>query len=302
MSQNKTPAAPPRISCVITAHERPDVLAETIRSALGQTLPPIEVIVVDDGSKADLGSIARGFGAPVRYIRLDANGGANAARNRGVREAAGDYVAMLDDDDRWRANKLERQIAALGAAEACLCGYRAAGGRVVRVQKIDIVDEAALRQGNKLCGMSGLLARREALLAEPFDEDLPKAQDWDEYVRLARRRPLAYAAADLFDKGDDGGPSITSASAAADVAALDRRAAAFDKHRDWLGERRYRERLAETLLAYIGRRRNKAETLAHALRRAGPVAVARYFIGKALKSDRQLRPGAAAQTPRPLRT
>ena len=86
-------------------------LGEAIDSVLAQTYPASEVIVVDDGSNDDSGSIASAYPAPVRCLRQE-NGGMAAARNSAVREATGEYFAFLDADDRFRPDKLERQLAA----------------------------------------------------------------------------------------------------------------------------------------------------------------------------------------------
>jgi hypothetical protein len=99
----------PRFSVVIPTHNRAAHLAEAIRSAWNQTYPPHEIVVVDDGSTDDTPStVARLIqdGVPVRYLR-QANQGAAAARNHGIRAATGDWIALLDSDDTWLPRKLE---------------------------------------------------------------------------------------------------------------------------------------------------------------------------------------------------
>jgi len=98
----------PRISCVIPVHNGERYLAEAIASALAQTAPPAEVIVVDDGSTDRSSQIARGFGGRVRCERQP-HRGVSAARNRGVRMAEGDLVCFLDADDLFVDRKLELQ-------------------------------------------------------------------------------------------------------------------------------------------------------------------------------------------------
>ncbi|WP_197444374.1 glycosyltransferase family 2 protein [Maioricimonas rarisocia] len=99
----------PTISAVVPAYNAADTIARTIQSILDQTLPVCEVIVVDDGSKDETARIIDRFGAPVRRITQE-NAGPNAARNHGVREARGEWIAFLDSDDRWLPNKLERML------------------------------------------------------------------------------------------------------------------------------------------------------------------------------------------------
>jgi len=102
----------PLVSVVIPCYNAAPFLRETLDSVLNQTRPILEVIVVDDGSTDDSAAIADSYGPPVRVIRQK-NQGESVARNRGMDEAQGEWVALLDADDRWLPNKLERQVAAL---------------------------------------------------------------------------------------------------------------------------------------------------------------------------------------------
>ena len=97
------------ISVVIPAYNAAKFLHETIASVLAQTYPPSEVIVVDDGSTDCTMDVVRAFGGKVILIEQD-NKGTAAARNRGIREARGEYIAFIDHDDFWLPQKLERQI------------------------------------------------------------------------------------------------------------------------------------------------------------------------------------------------
>jgi glycosyltransferase involved in cell wall biosynthesis len=114
--------ARPRVSVVIPCYNAALFLAETIRSALGQTCAPAEVIVVDDGSTDDSARVARSFGPPVRLV-CQPNQGESVARNRGVEEAAGEWVAFLDADDVWEPNKLELQWRAAENDPTVVCIY-----------------------------------------------------------------------------------------------------------------------------------------------------------------------------------
>jgi glycosyltransferase involved in cell wall biosynthesis len=98
------------ISVVIPAYNAARWLPESLRSVQRQTLQPAEVIVVDDGSTDETAEVAHAFG--VRVISK-ANGGVAVARNVGIRSAASEWVALLDHDDLWRRNKLEKQTAVL---------------------------------------------------------------------------------------------------------------------------------------------------------------------------------------------
>jgi glycosyltransferase involved in cell wall biosynthesis len=100
----------PTVSVVIPTYNRADRLSDTVDSVLAQTLPPAEILIVDDGSKDDTAAVCRRFPAPVRYLHRE-NGGSAAARNTGMRAARGDYIAFLDADDVWEPTKLEVQLA-----------------------------------------------------------------------------------------------------------------------------------------------------------------------------------------------
>lgn len=100
------------VSVVIPVMDNANVIGEAIESALGQTQPPGEVLVIDDGSADGSGAVAEAFGSPVRVVRQE-NQGIGLARNRGIRESSGQAIALLDADDRWLPDKLERQLAAL---------------------------------------------------------------------------------------------------------------------------------------------------------------------------------------------
>lgn len=101
-----------RVSVVIPVFNAQDVIRETIESVLAQTWTDREIVVVDDGSRDGSGDIVRSFGERVRYIRQE-NGGVARARNRGIAESAGRYIALLDHDDLWHPQKLEKQVAVL---------------------------------------------------------------------------------------------------------------------------------------------------------------------------------------------
>ena len=100
------------VSVVIPCYNGAAFLREALDSVLAQTRPPLEVIVVDDGSTDDSAAIAESYGPPVRVIRQE-NQGESVARNRGIDEARGDWIAFLDADDVWKPEKLARQLAAV---------------------------------------------------------------------------------------------------------------------------------------------------------------------------------------------
>jgi glycosyltransferase involved in cell wall biosynthesis len=114
----------PTVSVIIPCYNGAKYLRQAVESVLAQTHPPLEVIVVDDGSTDDSAEIAASFGPPVRVIR-QANQGESVARNRGIAEARGDYLHFLDADDLMHPEAFERMLAAIaGRANAvALVGF-----------------------------------------------------------------------------------------------------------------------------------------------------------------------------------
>src|ERR1017187_5960230 len=103
----------PSISVVIPTYNRAHVVVQAIESALQQTLRDLEVIVVDDGSTDGTGeTLDREYGNRIRYFHQQ-NQGQSVARNKGLWEAKGEWVAFLDSDDVWLPEKLQHQLQAL---------------------------------------------------------------------------------------------------------------------------------------------------------------------------------------------
>ena len=116
--------AEPKISVVIPTYNRARFISESIRSALTQTRPPLEIIVVDDGSTDRTREELKPFvdRGEIRCIFRE-NTGLGDARNTGIRAAVGDYIAFLDDDDRWLPRHLEQLVSALERHPAAQMAY-----------------------------------------------------------------------------------------------------------------------------------------------------------------------------------
>ena len=101
----------PVVTAVVPAYNAASTVADTVQSVLSQTLEDLEVLVVDDGSSDSTSSIVESLDdARVRVIRQE-NAGVSAARNVGIRESRGEFIAFLDSDDLWCPDKLEQQLA-----------------------------------------------------------------------------------------------------------------------------------------------------------------------------------------------
>jgi glycosyltransferase involved in cell wall biosynthesis len=103
----------PKVSVIIPTYDREAKVQRAIESVLAQTVSDLEVIVVDDGSSDGTGKVLeKKFGDRIRYY-AQTNQGVSVARNRGVQEARGEWIAFLDSDDLWEKDKLESQLNAL---------------------------------------------------------------------------------------------------------------------------------------------------------------------------------------------
>ncbi len=191
----------PLVSAVIPTRGRPALLACAVRSALRQSWPRMEVIVVVDGCDAASTHQLEALADPrLRVICLPACAGGGAARNTGVRSARGDWIAFLDDDDEWHPEKIERQMAAVATNRdwfpivTCrLIAQSATASRVLprRVYQTPqpVADYLFCRNGlfdsGGLMQTSTLMAPRDLLTAIPFREGLRMHQDWDWLIHAA---------------------------------------------------------------------------------------------------------------------
>ncbi len=121
--QRKGPAMPSSVSVILPAYTAGHRIARASDSALAQTRPVLEIIVVDDGSTDDTADVASGFGPPVRVISKP-NGGPASARNLAASLAQGDWLAMLDADDWWFPRKNEIQLAHMAGEDIGLSHCR----------------------------------------------------------------------------------------------------------------------------------------------------------------------------------
>jgi glycosyltransferase involved in cell wall biosynthesis len=112
-------AQPVEVSVIIPAYNAAEYIGETLDSVFAQTFTSYEVIVINDGSPDTeaLEKVLKRYPANLRYLKQE-NQGAAAARNAGLRAAAGEFVAFLDADDIWFPHFLERQMALLKSANA----------------------------------------------------------------------------------------------------------------------------------------------------------------------------------------
>jgi len=184
----------PLVSVIIRTYNRSRRLQGAIESALHQTHRPCEVIVVDDGSTDDTRSVVERYGGTVRYVH-QAHAGVSAALNAGIKEAAGAYLAFLDDDDLWRTRMVQRTVEALEGAGGGE-GVAYAGSRYFIEHATErLIDPGWVgRSGDifdslieeNFIPINAVLVRRRCLEAVGgCDETLQGYEDWDLFLRIA---------------------------------------------------------------------------------------------------------------------
>lgn len=197
-----------RISVVIPVFDRRELVGRAIRSVFDQTLSPLEVIVVDDASRDDSAGLIRKQFPEVCVLENDRNRGVSFSRNRGIRHARGDWVAFLDSDDEWLPEKLWRQAALLDSEpDAPLVHgdeiWIRNGVRVNPKRKHAKHGGWIFERCLPLCVISpsAAIIRRD-LLNEigGFDEFLPVCEDYDLWLRICARFPVAFATEPLLVK------------------------------------------------------------------------------------------------------
>jgi len=182
-----------RVSIIIPTHNRSQLLRVAVESALAQTYPNLEIIVVDDGSTDNTARMMGHYAGRVLYIR-QANQDVAAARNTGIRAASGEYLTFLDDDDFILPTKLERQVQLLDARpEIGLvhCGYYHTDEAGNPIDRVTFLPEGDVLK-ELVCGnfiwVGAPLIRRECFdQTGVFDDEIPAVgADWDMWLRIAQ--------------------------------------------------------------------------------------------------------------------
>ncbi len=188
-----------RVSVVIPSFNRAGSLPRALDSVLAQTRAADEIIVVDDGSTDNSAELLATRYPGVTRLQQP-NQGVSAARNLGIRHAGGDWIALLDSDDAWLPGKLQAQLQAVTQSPDCpLCHTEEIwirnGVRVNAMKKHAKRGGWIYRHCLPLCAVSpsSALIRRDILLeAGGFDTTLPACEDYDLWLRLCSRYPVAY--------------------------------------------------------------------------------------------------------------
>lgn len=187
-----------KVSVIIPTHFRSDRLKNALASVMRQTWKKIEIIVVSDGFDEETDTymkLIRLEDERIKYITYKNSQGANHARNIGIENASGEFVAFLDDDDVWHKDKIARQITIMNKDEKI--GIVNCGVRSIFVESDTYYDSSLVCEGdisknilygNCIGSTSAVMVRKIALnQCGGFDEDLPAMQDFDLWIRICQK-------------------------------------------------------------------------------------------------------------------
>jgi len=195
------------ISVIIPAYNRAHTLPRALDSVLAQTHPAAEIIVVDDGSTDNTEQLIKQHYHQVKYL-YQANQGVSAARNRAIRMAKGEWLALLDSDDEWLPHKLATQLAMLEQQP----DYKLVHSDETWIRngvRVNQKTKHAKKGGHifqhclPLCAISPSAAIIHSDLFDEvglFDESLPACEDYDLWLRITAHYPVLYCEEPLIIK------------------------------------------------------------------------------------------------------
>ena len=189
-----------KVSIIIPTYNRLPMLKEAVDSVLAQNFEDFELIVVDDGSTDGTADEMKKYGGRVRFLRHPENRGVSAARNRGIMNAKGRYIAFLDSDDLWVKGKLKIQVAFLEDNPHYPICYTdeiwiRRGKRVNPKNKHAKYSGWIFEKCLPLCIISpSSVMMRKILFSKVglFDEALPVCEDYDLWLRISARFPVFF--------------------------------------------------------------------------------------------------------------
>jgi hypothetical protein len=150
-----------------------------------------------------------------------------------------------------------------------------------------IIEEKQLKKGNPFCGASGLIASRKSLENINFDETLPCGQDWDIFVRLIQEEKIYYIDKPLFKYRRDNHNGITLKARNISIEDYSPRLLAIKKHKSWLGNKNYRMKLSNQILAYAHFKSKPLDWVKFSIRETGYIATCAVIAGKLYDSFKQ---------------
>ena len=199
------------VSAIITTHNRkPEMVVRAVKSVLRQTYKNIEIIIVDDSSpdfiqRKTVENSVCSLSDKIVYIKNDVCQGACAARNTGLKYAHGEYVGFLDDDDEWRYDKIEKQLAAFN--DDSIAMVYSGILYVDEVNRRKFYEDNQYEKGkmfelllrsNIIGSTSNPLIKKQCINdVGGFDVSMQSSQDYDLWIRISRKYQINYVDAPL---------------------------------------------------------------------------------------------------------
>lgn len=198
----------PLISVVIPTYNREKTIIRCLKSVMNQSYKNIEIIVVDDCSVDNTQAVVESISDNrIRFIKLEKNSGACVARNVGVENSKGEYIAFQDSDDEWLPDKLKKQLNSLQKenADIVFCQMRRIDEE--NNKKIDIypadsqshfIKKEELLPGN-LISTQTMIGKKQCFADEPFDPQMLRFQDWELALRIVQKYKIYFCSDILVD-------------------------------------------------------------------------------------------------------
>lgn len=205
----------PLISIIIPTFNREHLILDALETCDLQTYRPLEIVLVDDGSTdrtvgfvEDWNKGSSDKDVTLKIIKQENKGG-NVARNNGIKNSTGEFIAFLDSDDLWNTTKLKKQYALISQSDTIggvYCGLRQVeveSGKVISDDKREYIEGFILSQllvKDVTAPTSSYLVRKKVFdLVGRFDETLQARQDWDMWIRLAEKYEIRAVHENLMD-------------------------------------------------------------------------------------------------------
>lgn len=272
-----------KVSVIIPTFNRSGLLARAVESVVRQTYSNLEILIVDDASDDDTPAIVRQFAdRRIHYIRHAANQGGAATRNTGIEAASGKYIAFLDDDDEWEPEKTEIQLAAMAHYDAVICTSDRQKRNLKRYSEKKVVDLDDLRRGKFTGGGTGALMAKAGVLREiMFDEELRKNQDWDLFIRIARKYSIGYLNKPFVRYNEGDHERITNLNRDRPIRDVEKQLVMLNKHKEFFGKKWFNRHMSRALVYGIRNRRDKVDALFYIVRKFGAFNVSRVIASRA---------------------
>ncbi len=188
----------PKVSVIIPTYNRAKNLIQSIDSVMNQTYQDLEIIIVDDGSTDNTKEVLSKYDGKVRYFYQE-NRGVSAARNIGIKESRGEFIAFLDSDDSWLGNKLEQQMKLFQYDPSVSLQYsyaryldKANNIEFIRPKNVSKSFKDFLYEDTVLPTSSVVLKKSVLEEVGMFDEGLPGIEDYDLWLRCSRKFKIGF--------------------------------------------------------------------------------------------------------------